>query len=547
MRKAVCLLVALLGVTGAVGVAQQPDRAQAVPGQYIVVFKDIVADVPGLAYGLAAAHGRSPRFIYERVLKGFAAELPEQAVEALSRNPNVAYIELDSVVWATATQSPATWGLDRIDQRALQLNNAYTYEHTGNGVTAYIIDTGIRVDHTDFKGRASSGYDAVDGGSADDCNGHGTHVAGTVGGESYGVAKDVHLVAVRVLNCSGSGTTSGVIAGIDWVTTHHTGPSIANMSLGGSASASLDTAVRNSIAAGISYAVSAGNNGRNACSFSPARVPEAMTIGATDSTDTKASWSNYGDCVDWFAPGVSITSAWYTSTTATNTISGTSMASPHAAGVAALYLQAYPAATPQQLRDALFDATSKGIVANSKTVNNHLLYSLFDSGTPANEPPTADFTFSTAGLTAIFSDTSEDSDGNIASRIWNFGDGGTSTLLDPSHTYSAAGTYGVTLTVSDDDGATSQVSKNVSVSDPTAGIPLTVTPRTAGTVFYADLRWSGASGAKVDVYRDGSIIISTANDGVYSNKIGKAPAPSYTYMVCEAGTSTCSKTVTVTF
>jgi subtilisin family serine protease len=220
-------------------------------------------------------------------------------------------------------------------------------------VKAYVIDTGIRFSHTQFGGRAVTGYDAIDGGSADDCNGHGTHVAGTIGGSTYGVAKSVQLVGVRVLNCSGSGSTSGVIAGVDWVTGNHAAgqAAVANMSLGGGASSALDSAVQRSINDGVSYAVAAGNGdflGRqqNACNYSPARVAAAMTISATDSSDRKASWANYGSCVDWFAPGVSITSAWHSSITATRTISGTSMATPHTAGVAALYLQSNPSASP---------------------------------------------------------------------------------------------------------------------------------------------------------------------------------------------------------
>ena len=236
-----------------------------------------------------------------------------------------------------------------------------------------------------LSGRATTGFDAVtSGGNAADCNGHGTHVSGTVGGATYGVAKGVSLVAVRVLGCSGSGSTSGVIAGIDWVTSDHIAghPAVANMSLGGSASTALDNAVRNSIADGVSYAIAAGNGNQggiaqDACKYSPARVAEAMTIGATDSNDRKASWSNYGNCVDWFAPGVSITSAWYTSTTATNTISGTSMATPHTTGVAALYLQTNPGASPQQVRDALYANTTKGVVTSSKTTNNHLLFTSY--------------------------------------------------------------------------------------------------------------------------------------------------------------------------
>jgi subtilisin family serine protease len=293
------------------------------------------------------------------------------------------------VVTATDTQTPATWGLDRIDQRNLPLSNSYTYPTGASNVTAYIIDTGMRLTHSQFSGRAVSGYDAVDGGSADDCNGHGTHVAGTVGSTTYGVAKLVRLVAVRVLDCSGSGTTSGVVAGIDWVTAHHMAgrPAVANMSLGGGVSSALDTAVANSIADGITYAVAAGNSNANACNSSPSRVAAAITVGATTNADARASYSNYGTCLDLFAPGSSVTSAWFTSDTATNTISGTSMAAPHAAGAAALYLAANPTATPSAVRDALVNAATTGIVTNPGTGSpNRLLYTV-DGGTSAPPPP----------------------------------------------------------------------------------------------------------------------------------------------------------------
>jgi len=355
------------------------DAATAIPGRYIVVFK---AGTQAANMSATAEHARGNGaqvdFVYGAALNGFAANLPEQALLALSRNPNVEFIEADQVITIDATQSPATWGLDRIDQRALPLNNTYTYNSTGAGVTAYIIDTGIRVSHNEFGGRATSGYDFVDNDSnADDCNGHGTHVSGTVGGGIYGVAKGVSLVGVRVLNCAGSGTTSGVIAGINWVTAQHTtGKAVANMSLGGGVSTALDTAVRNSIADGIVYAIAAGNSNANACNFSPARTAEAITVGATTSTDARASYSNKGRCLDIFAPGSSITSAWITSNTATNTISGTSMAAPHVAGVAALYLQGHNA-TPQQVRDAIAGKATPNVVKNRGSNSpNLLLYSL---------------------------------------------------------------------------------------------------------------------------------------------------------------------------
>ncbi len=374
---ALALLLALSGSALAAPAAQEGSA-----GAYIVVLND----GPGRS-GHVTAAGHRGRYgvratrVYENALKGYAARLSASQVAALRSDPSVDFVEADGVVTADTIQSGATWGLDRIDQRTRPTNGTYVYTNTGAGVTAYIIDTGIRFSHSQFAGRAVSGYDAVDGGSADDCNGHGTHVAGTVGGSSYGVAKGVTLVAVRVLNCAGSGATSGVIAGIDWVTANHAAgqPAVANMSLGGGASSALDAAVRRSITDGVAYAIAAGNGNAgghqaNACNYSPARVGEAMTISATDSLDRKASWANYGSCVDWFAPGVSITSAWYTTDTATTTISGTSMATPHTAGVAALYLQSNPSSSPASVRTALYNLTTKGVVASSKTTNNHLLY-----------------------------------------------------------------------------------------------------------------------------------------------------------------------------
>jgi subtilisin family serine protease len=348
---------------------------QTIPGRFIVTLRD-----GANASAVAAAHGVRPDFVYANVFNGFAGSMSEAARSGLLRDARVVRVEQDGIAHTATSQSPATWGLDRIDQRSLPLSNSYSYTADGTGVTAYIIDTGIQFSHSEFGGRAVNGYDAVDGGQADDCNGHGTHVSGTVGGTTYGVAKNVRLVAVRVLDCGGSGSWGGVIAGMDYVTGNHAAgtPAVANMSLGGGANASVDAALRRMIADGVATAVAAGNGNmggvaQDACKYSPARVAEAMTIGATSSTDAKTSWSNYGICVDWFAPGLNITSAWLNN--GTRTISGTSMATPHTTGVAALYLSGNPGATPQVVRDALYANTTKGKVTSSKTTNNHLLFS----------------------------------------------------------------------------------------------------------------------------------------------------------------------------
>ncbi|MFB9522955.1 MULTISPECIES: S8 family peptidase [Streptomyces] len=383
---AVSVLPAAAAPAAAEGRIENAGVAGAVPGSYIVTLKDSVVDAESpRGQALAKRYGATIKDTYERALNGYAVELSEAQAKKFAADPAVASVAQNRVFKISATQpNPPSWGLDRIDQRALPLDRSYTYpDSAGEGVTAYIIDTGVRITHSDFGGRASYGFDAIDNdNTAQDGNGHGTHVAGTVGGTAYGVAKKAKIVGVRVLNNQGSGTTAQVVAGIDWVTRNAVKPAVANMSLGGGVDSALDTAVRNSIASGITYAVAAGNDSSNAQNYSPARVTEAITVGSTTNTDARSSFSNYGSVLDLFAPGSSITSSWNTGDTATNTISGTSMAAPHAAGAAALYLAANRTATPAQVSSALTAAATPNVVGNPGTGSPNRLLNVGSSTTP---------------------------------------------------------------------------------------------------------------------------------------------------------------------
>jgi subtilisin family serine protease len=407
LKRALAVLTMVLAIPAfAAGPKDKSIRKakQPVPNSYIVVFESRSADAPGLADELARGHGAKTKFVYG-ALKGFAAEMSQAAAQAIANDPRVKYVEEDSIVSIDTTQTGATWGLDRIDQRNLPLDGNYTYATTASNVHAYIVDTGILISHTQFGGRASVGVDEIgDGRNGIDCNGHGTHVSGTVGGSTYGVAKGVSLVAVRVLDCSGSGTNSGVIAGVNWVASNAIKPAVANMSLGGGASQALDDAVTAAVNAGVVFCVAAGNgdaagNPLDACTTSPARAAAAITVSATDSTDHKASWANYGTCVDIFAPGVSITSSWYSSTTATNTISGTSMATPHVAGASALYLAGNTTATPAAVASALTSNATSGVVISPGTGSpNRLLYTGFIGGGGTPAPTISSFSPTSGGV-----------------------------------------------------------------------------------------------------------------------------------------------------
>lgn len=374
-----------VAATPAVGVIQGADAEGAIKDSYIVTLKDSAGFRAASSKGkaLATRYGAEVERTYTSALNGYATEMTEAEAERLAADPAVAKVVQNKTLHINDTQTGPTWGLDRIDQADLPLDSAYTYPSSaGSGVTAYIIDTGVRITHTDFGGRASYGYDAIDGDtSANDGNGHGTHVAGTVASATYGVAKAAKIVAVRVLDDSGSGTTDQVVAGIDWVTANHVSPAVANMSLGGDADSVLDEAVANSIASGVTYAVAAGNDNVNASSNSPARVASAITVGSSTSADARSSFSNYGSVLDIFAPGSSITSTYNTSNSATASLSGTSMASPHVAGAAAVYLGENPGATPAQVATALTSAASSGTLTSVGTGSPNLLLQVTPSGT----------------------------------------------------------------------------------------------------------------------------------------------------------------------
>ena len=351
-----------------------------IKNQYIVILNKDVGSSNEFAQGIAKQHSGKVLQTYDAVLKGFAIYLPDVAgtafVEAMKKNPKVVSVENDTIMKVDATtQSNPDWGLDRIDQKNLPLDSAYSYLQTGSGTTAYIVDTGILSTHQQFSGRVLSGYTAIsDGNGTSDCHGHGTHVAGTVGGSTYGVAKNVSLVPIRILGCDGSGASSNVIAGLDWILKNGKKPAVVNMSLGGEANASLDSAVENLFNNGYVMVVAAGNSNTDACSSSPARVSKAITVAATDSTDTRASYSNYGSCVDIFAPGSQINSSWIGSNTATKVLNGTSMATPHVVGVVAEMLQSTPTATPQTISTNLLNQASSNVVKNPSGSPNRLLY-----------------------------------------------------------------------------------------------------------------------------------------------------------------------------
>ena len=469
---AAVVAMAAAPVSAAEGVILGASGPGAIKDRYLVVFKESATrGVDALAGELAAKYQAKVSHTYRHALRGFAGTLSEQAARRLAADPSVAYVEQDRAVHLVGTQpSPPSWGLDRIDQRNLPLDGSYTYPNTASNVTVYIIDTGIRTTHVDFGGRAVWGTNTIDGNNTD-CNGHGTHVAGTVGGNSYGVAKGVRLIAVKVLDCGGAGSFAGVAAGVDWVTGHHTsGPAVANMSLGGSGTnATVEGAVRSSIADGVVYSLASGNSSSDACNFTPARVAEAITVNASQSNDAKASFSNFGTCTDIFAPGVSITSAWSTGDSAVNTISGTSMAAPHVAGGAALILGTTPSMTPAQVASTMYtNSTPNKITSPGTGSPNRLLFVNLNGG-PGDGP-------------AVTNPGNQTSRRGVAARLQMSASGGTppytwpsATGLPPgltmntttgliSGTPTTVGNYSVTVTVRDSAGRTASTSFGWSIT-----------------------------------------------------------------------------------
>jgi len=468
-----------------------PAMGEIIQNQYIVTLAPNITEQLGLTSLttaiqtlLAGIGGGEVLYTYDHALLGMTVRLTNLQASLLGILPGVISVEPDRMVTTVAVQNNATWGLDRVDQPALPLDSSFQYpDNGGRDVNIYVVDTGVRTTHQEFTGRVLPGRNFVSsggflfGGSVnpddyEDCNGHGTHVAGTAAGSTYGVAKQANVVPVRVLNCFGSGSTSAVIAGVDWVAGNHQKPAVANLSLGGFTSTALDTAVANAVDAGVTMVVAAGNDNANACNGSPNRVPEALTVGATTRQDQRSSFSNFGACVDLFAPGSDITSAWYQSDTQTASLNGTSMAAPHAAGAAALYLGANPSATPDAVNVALVDDTVTGAISNAGNQSpNRLLQITQQDGSGIDRLPTAAFTADCVGTVCELDASGSSDDVAVAAWDWSLGDGNVASGEQITHDYGVDGEFTVTLTVTDTANQTGSTDQTLSVGTDTSPCP----------------------------------------------------------------------------
>lgn len=566
-----------------------PFQADSSGSSYIIVFKDTIG-VAAAVPGVAQAHSLQPVHTYRYALKGMSAVVPEGRLQALRDDPRVAYVVEDMRRAVDAQVVPT--GIQRMfadSNPNLDIDGSDDYRVD---VDVAVIDTGVDFQQSDLlvaggvncMGGSKGGGGPCSAGGDDD-NSHGTHVAGTIaaldnGSGVVGVAPGARIWAVKVLNAQGSGTSSTVIAGIDWVAANAAVIEVANMSLGGSGynQAEYD-AIQGAVNAGVAFAVSAGNSDANASNYSPAGFNNVMTVSAladfngdpggqaaptcrSDQDDTLADFSNWGSAVDIAAPGVCILSTFPVERGGSGTLSGTSMASPHVAGALAilasrnnpanssqvfnLYNQVIAAGNLNYTEDSGDGIKEPLLDVSNSTLFNPVLVPGGGGGGP-NQPPVADFTYTTNGLTANFTSTSSDPDGFIVSWRWSFGRKASSTAQNPSFTFAASGTYPVSLTVTDDDGATASVTKNVTVSSGGGGsITLSGTGYRVGNLRYTDLVWSGATSTNVDIYRNSSRVATTANDGAYTDG-PLSKGTSATYRVCQAGTSTCSNTITVTW